>query len=355
MTVLRIANIAWLALLGTLATTFVRAQDRAFQFALMGDLPYSKVEEQEFDRIVAQVNAKELAFVIHVGDMQNDPRPYERNPARSAMPCTDEMNEWLLAKFRTIRHPFVVTPGDNDWVDCHLLKARKADPLERLAALRAKFYPEGKTLGGRSMPVVGQAGDPQYAKFRENLRWSIGGVTFATLHITGSNDNAGRSPEMDAEHAERKAANLVWLKQAFARAKADNSRGLVLMAQANPAFENSWEMNRKTLLFSRVLGIKPPNPPVPTAFEDYIAALAEEMEGYDKPVAFLHGDTHLFRVDQPLYSTKTKRPFENFTRVETFGSPNSHWVLISVDPTDPMLFRFQPQIVPGNVVNRRKN
>ena len=269
------------------------------------------------------------------------------------MPCTDEMNEWVLGRFQAIRHPVILTPGDNDWVDCHHLQARKVDPLERLAALRSKFYPDGRSLGGRTMTVVSQANDPQHAKFRENLRWSIGGVTFATLHITGSNDNFGRTAEMDAEQRERKAANIAWMKAAFARAKADGSRGLVLMTQANPAFENSWDMNRKTLLFSRVLGIRPPDPPVPTAFEDYIRTLAEETEGYDKPVAFLHGDTHMFRIDQPLYSTKSKRPFENLTRVETFGSPNSHWVLVTVDPADPQLFRFQPQIVPENVANRR--
>ena len=346
--------IALASLLG-LAASPVAAQDRAFQFALVGDLPDSKVQEQEFERIIAQMNAKELAFVVHVGDMQNDPRPYKANPDRSSMPCNDEMNEWLLGRFQTIRHPFVVTPGDNDWTDCHLLHTRKVDPLERLDALRRKFYPEGRSLGGRTMPVTSQAADPQFFKFRENLRWSIGGVTFVTLHITGSNDNFGRTPEMDAEQRERKAANMAWMKQAFARAKADNSHGLVIMTQANPAFENSWEMGRKTLLFNRVLGIKPPDPPVPTAFDEYIAALAQEMESYDKPVAFLHGDTHIFRVDQPLYSARTKRPFENFTRVETFGSPNSHWVLVTVDPADPMLFRFQAQIVPGNVANHRRN
>jgi hypothetical protein len=106
-------------------------------------------------------------------------------------------------------------------------------------------------------------------------------------------------------------------------------------------------------LFSRVLGIRPPDPPVPTAFDDYLAALTDEMEGYDKPVAFLHGDTHMFRIDQPLYSVKTKRPFENFTRVETFGSPNSHWVLVTIDPATPQLFHFDAQIVPENAVNRR--
>ena len=112
-----------------------------------------------------------------------------------------------------------MTPGDNDWVDCHFLQARKVDPLERLATLRTRFYPDGKSLGASTMPIVSQAGDPQHTKFRENLLWSIGGVTFATLHITGSNDNFGRTPEMDAEQRERKAANMAWMKQAFARQK----------------------------------------------------------------------------------------------------------------------------------------
>ena len=76
------------------------------------------------------------------------------------------------------------------------------------------------------------------------------------------------------------------------------------------------------------------------------------MEGYDKPVAFLHGDTHLHRVDKPLYSKKTNRIFENFTRVETFGNPDTHWVRISVDPADPQLFSFKAEIIPENVANR---
>ena len=95
----------------------------------------------------------------------------------------------------------------------------------------------------------------------------------------------------------------------------------------------------------------PAAPATPLGFEDYLRTLAEEMETYGKPVAYLHGDTHLFRIDKPLYSRKTNRAFENFTRVETFGWPNSHWVRITVDPADPQLFRFKAEIVRENVVN----
>ena len=178
-------------------------------------------------------------------------------------------------------------------------------------------------------------------------------MTVATLHIVGSNDNFGRTPEMDAEHVERKAANLAWMKQAFAAAKADNSRGLVLMVQANPGFENHWPARPKQLYFALFRGIRPPDPPQPTAYDDYIKALAErELESYDKPVAFLHGDTHTFRMDQPLFSKKTGRRFANFTRVETFGAPETHWVRVTVDPADPQAFRFNAEIIPENVVNR---
>lgn len=328
-------------------------QDRAFQFGLIGDMPYTKVAEQEYLRVLAALNGADLAFVIHVGDFQNDPRGYYPNPAIVSLPCRDENYKAIYDSFQSIRHPFILTPGDNDWADCHLVKDSKVDPLERLAKVRTMFFPEGRSLGQRTIPVESQAKDSQYAKFRENLRWSMSGVTFATLHIIGSNDNFGRTPEMDAEHVERKAANIAWIKQAFAHARADNSRGLVLLTQANPGFENHWPPDAKGRYFRNFLGVKPPSPPQPTGYDDYIGALADELESYDKPVAFLHGDTHLFRLDKPLYSTKTRRVFENFTRVETFGNPETHWVRITVDPGDPQVFTFRPEIIPDNVVNRR--
>jgi len=59
--------------------------------------------------------------------------------------------------------------------------------------MRAMFFPEGRSLGQRTVPVQSQRSDLARAKFVENLRWSLGGVTFATTHILGSNDNfAGR-------------------------------------------------------------------------------------------------------------------------------------------------------------------
>ena len=338
------------ALMLPLGCDIVPAQTQSsFQFALIGDTGYSKVEEQQFERVIAALNANDLAFVIHVGDFQNDPRPHNSNPDRSSVPCIEDSYKRVLSSFERVRHPFVLTPGDNDWTDCHLLRSQSVDPLNALATVRATFYPRERSLGQRTMPVESQSGDPAYAKFVENLRWSIDGVIFATAHIPGSNDNFGRTPEMDAEHKERKAANLAWIKTSFAKAKSENSRGLILMIQANPGFENHWPAGPKGRYFGPFVGrAGAPAIPAGDAFGEYVALLIDEMESYDRPVALLHVATHLFRIDKPLYSKKTGRVFENFTRVETFGSPEIHWVRVTVDPNYSGLFRFQPEIVAAN-------
>lgn len=211
------------------------------------------------------------------------------------------------------------------------------------------FYPEGRSLGQKSMPVVSQAKDQGFGKFRENLTWTINGVVFATLHTVGSNDNLGRTPEMDAEHAERTAANIAWLKKAFAAAKASNAPGLVLITQANVAFESHWTPSLRARYVRSVAGAQPPKEVKTTGYDAFVNALADEMESYAKPTVFIHGDTHLFRVSKPLLSKKTKRFFQNFTRIEVFGDPDSHWVRVAVDPSNPALFTAEPMVVPENL------
>ena len=326
---------------------------QTFQFGLVGDMPYTIAQDEDYRRVIASLNAADLAFVVHVGDMQGSPSDHYESPDTISLPCTDQKYDALYASFGSIKHPVILTPGDNDWTDCHLVRESKVDPLERLARLRAIFYPSGQSLGQRTIPVESEASVPQFSKFRENLRWTVHGVTFGTLHIVGSNDNLGRTPEMDAEHAERKAANLAWIRSLFAEARRSGSRGLVLMAHANPGFENYWPKEPKRRYFRPFVSRGQPLPSRPAAFDAYVEALAQELESYDKPVAFLHGDTHLFRIDKPLYSKTTERLFENFTRVETFGDPNTHWVRITVDESEPQLFRIDAQIIPDNIANRR--
>ena len=327
------------------------AQNQKFQFAAIGDTSYSKVAEQELERLMAALNKETLAFVVHVGDFEADPTPYQRNPDKVTMPCTDENFQKVLTTFQKSANPFILTPGDNDWSDCVKLKARKFDPMERLTKVRAMFFPKGRSLGQKTIAVDSQAKEADFKPYRENLMWSLNGVTFATLHIVGSNNNKGVTPEMDVEHTERTKANIAWIKKAFADAKAKNSVGLVLFTQANPGFETQWTSSLLRRYFLRFPQVKAPEKRAPSGYDEILDALAEEMETYKKPTLFVHGDTHMFHVSKPLLSNKTKRFFENFTRVETFGDPDTHWVRITVDPSKPELFTIEPEIVPENKAN----
>lgn len=327
---------------------------RGFEFALIGDMPYNRAQEAEYARVMDELNARELAFVVHIGDFQFDPRPYERNPASARLPGDDSTYDYVLQTFASSSNPLVLTPGDNDWADLVEMTSKTFDPLERLRKVRSMFYPRGHSLGRRTLALTSQADvDARHASFRENQSWEVDGVSFATMHIVGSNDNVGRTPAMDEEQKQRKAANLDWLKQVFARARENRSAGLVLVAHANMGFENLWPPSYFGRYYRSLSGVKAPAKAAPTAYDDYIRAIAAEMENFAAPTLFLHGDTHLFRIDKPLFSAKTQRPFENFTRVETFGWPDTHWVRISVDPAQAGLFAISPQLVAGNRVNHR--
>jgi hypothetical protein len=67
-------------------------------------------------------------------------------------------------------------------------------------------------------------------------------------------------------------------------------------------------------------------------------------------VVLVHGDTHYFRIDKPLFGATSQRMLEHFTRVETFGFPNVHWMRAIVHPNDPQVFLFKPEIVKKNLV-----
>jgi hypothetical protein len=331
------------------ATTRPPESVGSFAFGILGDMPYTRKQEAEYARVLDHINARDLAFVAHVGDMVSDPRPYERNPKAARQPATDENYAYVLDTFNSCKHPLILTLGDNDWADVVEFTKIKVDPLERLAKARSMFYADPRrSLGMRTIALESQADDSEHKSYVENRMWSVGGVMFATLHIMGSDDNSKRTPDLVAEYRTRKAANMAWLRKAFARAKTDNSIGLVLIAHANPGFENFWPASYLGRYFRMFHGTKPPSPVPESAYDDYVRILGEELESYGKPTMLFHGDTHLFRIDKPLFSAKTKRPFENFTRAETFGWPDSHWLRVDVDPANPELFTCTPQIVPGN-------
>lgn len=73
----------------------------------------------------------------------------------------------------------------------------------------------------------------------ENRRWTLGQVTYATLNVQGSCNNlCDKAPDPN-EYAARNQANIRWLKETFAQAKAQNSVAVMLISQANPGWDLS--------------------------------------------------------------------------------------------------------------------
>ena len=85
-----------------------------------------------------------------------------------------------------------------------------------------------------------------------------------------------------------------------------------------------------------------------SGLEPLYSALIQHTSAFTGPVVLAVGDTHIFRVDKPLYRDDGTL-VENFTRVETFGNPYVHWVRVTVDPSEGGVFTFHQELVPDNV------
>lgn len=329
-----VASLAAACGLGIAATTFAAGQamtqqpqgQGAFEFALIGDTPYGSIEK--FENLLDAINAdNQVRFVLHSGDIKT-----------GSSFCSDELFWDRYARFQRFEAPFVLTPGDNEWTDCHRVAAGEYVPLERLDALRAIFYPvPGQTLGQHPMTVESQASDPQYGEFVENVRWTTQNVVFATLHIVGShnglsafdaNGSVVRTPADDAEVVRRIAATVAWIDGTYAMAEAQGARGVLFLFQANPNFEDA------------------PGASSREGFDEVIAAMVDGAVAFDRPVVLAHGDSHYMRLDKPVRSGGVAVP--NITRVENFGSGDYHWLRVVVDPNSAEVFSVHQEIVEAN-------
>jgi hypothetical protein len=291
-----------------------------FDFLVMGCMPYHfPADDARFRNLIAAANALAPAFSVHLGDIKS-----------GKTPCSDENLARVRGYFDTFAHPLIYSVGDNEWTDCDRPECGGFDPLERLAHLRGLFFAAPGSLGASPMPLASQREDPAHGTFVENTRWSRGGVTFAALHVVGSNNNLlPDRPGSEAEFRARDAANLAWLRETFAEARASGSIAVGLFIQANP--------------FDQFGG------PRDTGYTAFVDALREETLAFGRPVVLFHADSHYFRIDKPLRVRPGGPIVERLTRVESFGAENMHLVRVTVNPSeaaDP--FTVRPLLVEGN-------
>jgi hypothetical protein len=314
-----------------------------YSIALWGDMPYNALGKQQYPALLADVNASNIAFSFFDGDLK----------AGGDGPCTDaNLYTPALAYFASLKKPMVWVPGDNDWTDCWgrygagTFEPGADDPIERLQHERALFTSTPFSLGQQKLRLHRQSyeGGP-YAIYSENVRFKYGPVVYLGVNVQGSNDNypyAGVDGEtrtqdqIDVQRAEetaRKAAVLHWLDEGFAYAKWVRAAGVMIVWQADPNFNNESHL-ADTRSYD--------------AFPDYIEELRKVSQAFPGQVVLVHGDSHYFKLDKPI-NTDKGGVIANFTRLETFGSRNTHWVKATIDASNPNVFSFETMIVAANV------
>jgi hypothetical protein len=323
---LALAAVAALALTlaGAAATKTTNGGRGGITYAIIGDVPYGTTELGLFPSLVDAINADpDVELTIHLGDIKN-----------GSSLCTDDYFAEIRHDVDAFADPFVLTPGDNEWTDCHRPAAGGYIPTERLTKLRQVFYPRPKqSLGRHPKTVESQADDG----FVENKLWKASKVVFSTVHVVGSNNDLqpwfgtaetpAQRAERLAEYDARLAASLAWIDRTFDRAETENARGVVVAMQAD-----MWAGTAD-------------------GFREIVQRLATRAAAFARPVLLLEGDSHVYLVDHPLatgsalHGVTTAAP--NVTRVVVDGETAvDEYMRLRIDPQAPQLFTWERVFLP---------
>lgn len=260
-------------------------------------MPYGRYERELVGDLLADQARRPLAFSIHVGDVKS-----------GSSPCDDAVYEDRQHLLAHSSHPLVLLAGDNDWLDCARPAAGGHDPFERLDRLRKRLI--------ERLPAI--EGVRRSATTPEQALWMHGGVLFLTLNVPGS-------PLADSgPGAGLKRSALEWLDAGLDAARSGDIRALVVAFHANPGFA-AHAAGKPSRRYGVLL--------------DRIARFAAR-DG--RPLLIIHGDTHIFRNDQPLHDPDSGRRLDNVMRLETHGSPWLGWTEVTVDVAADPAFRITP-------------
>lgn len=318
--------------------------------ALWGDMFYfdSAIKDSKIEQTIHSMNEHELDFTIFAGDTKN-----------GSSECTDQaIGADVVNIFNRLDAPTLYSLGDNEWTDCHRANNGAYDPLERLNFLRGVFFNKNTTQGNDPIRVERQ-GVPGQA-FSENSRFFMNKVEFVALHIPGSNNNlvatkkqctkkTGRPGRVwdggakeecaaaSAEYKARNAQNIAWLKESFAKARAKESAGVLIAIQADIFFP--FELSDGGYQDAFLPSLDANN-----GYSDFFHTLVDETHNFDGQVLLVHGDSHYYKVDKPMFED-TGRLTANFTRVQVFGSKDNDWVELTVDPETENVFTLAPVVL----------
>jgi hypothetical protein len=294
-----------------------------FAFAAIGDVPYHSNQEWLVKEVLNEIARSPAELVVHVGDFKAGDEP-----------CSDELFLQRKNLLNQSPKPLIYVVGDNEWADCGRSTAGAFVPIERLARLRELFFADNASLGQNKLNTLTRQADiSPHRRYVENLRWEQHGALFASFNLPGPNNHFTSVAGQNEEFEDRRAAHADWLTRTFAYATRKKIDTVILLAQANLHFELQNDAKGRALITT--------NRARRDGFYEFKQQLADLTEKFTGEVLFIHGDTHHYQLNQPLFNAQGK-VLKNFTRLETFGHPfTNQWIFVSVWPTAKPRFKAE--------------
>lgn len=269
------------------------AQAASLSFALFGDVYMTGDQEGYLKGMLEDMAKKREELAIFTGGL----KPVDQG-------CQDQHLIAAYPVFARSPLPTFYVPGDAEWTLC-----TRFAPEERLQLLRKTYYQSNRSLGDPSLPLSREPEHP------ELMRWQVGDTIFVTLNITGNNNRWGNQTEASREFQERSLVGLNWLKEAFNTARSTDRPMLVIVMHGDPGFEPV-DGNQST-----------------QGYQPLIDLLKQETEQFPGQILVVHGGSGVHRIDHPLLNANNL-PYQNFTRVETYGAIQQGWVEVRVERND---------------------
>ena len=220
--------IVWLVALFVVVAIAIAAANRlppprpnapgTFSFAVLGDAPYNPGEDRQYPHLLADLDAHDLTFVIHVGDLFGGPAGTTATGAAStgSMACaTPSSTRRGTTSGSTARR----TARRQRALACPRGGSRSSAARSFAESIPQPGPPPASRWRARPRP-------PDHADLPENTRWAQGGILFATVHLVGSRNGlqtagAARWPRSSRKWSGGRRAATAWLRETFAQAHAD--------------------------------------------------------------------------------------------------------------------------------------
>ncbi len=204
--------------------------DHSYAIGLWGDLPYSDTQATVgVPNLIADMNSQDLAFTAHDGDLK-----------AGSTECTDAVYTQALSYFNSLRAPGRVHTRRQRLGRLRphggLQQSCPAGQGARTVLLDAVHpRPASVSAGGPAHPAV--LGRNRPTACVENRRWTLYGITYATLNVQGSCNNLCDTAPDPNEYAARNAADIDWMQGTFDEAKARRSAAVMFISQADPGWD----------------------------------------------------------------------------------------------------------------------